>query len=245
MFDGQTALVVGGSRGFGRGIVEALVAKQMTVYALARNAAALNTLAEQVAIHTIAADATDESVVSTILAQVQPNLLVLCAGSALQMAPLHEQTWESFSQAWEVDTKSTFLWTKEALRKPTHAPLHVVIFGSGAALQGSSLSGGYAGAKRMNAFIADYATGIASRLNLAIRFHCLIPPLSPSTEFGAAAAAAYARQAGVDFETFVKRLPSPTTPKSIGAAVVALHQDPAKWTQVAYRVSGDGLTSLQ
>jgi hypothetical protein len=120
----------------------------------------------------------------------------------------------------------------------------VVVFGSGAALFGSPLSGGYAGAKSMNAFIAEYATGIASRAKRPIRFHCLIPPMSPHTEFGAAAARAYAQMAGQSLEDFVKQLPSPPTPADVGAAVVALHQHPEKWNQVSYRVSANGLAPV-
>lgn len=38
----KTAIVTGGSRGLGRGIVEALVAKKMRVIAVARDGAGLN-----------------------------------------------------------------------------------------------------------------------------------------------------------------------------------------------------------
>jgi NADP-dependent 3-hydroxy acid dehydrogenase YdfG len=167
----------------------------------------------------------------------------LSAGTTLDLRPLHEHSWDTFSRAWEVDTKLTFLWIRATLRAE-QGPKHVIVFGSGAALLGSPLSGGYAGAKKMNAFIAQYAAGVASRAERSIRFHCLIPPMSPHTEFGAAAARAYAQMAGQTFEDFVKQLPSPPTPADIGAAVVALHQDPEKWNQVSYRVSGDGLAPV-
>jgi hypothetical protein len=126
---------------------------------------------------------------------------------------------------WEVDTKLTFLWVRVTLRAE-QGPQHVIVFGSGAALLGSPLSGGYAGAMKMNALIAQYAAGVAGRAKRSIAFHCLIPPMSPHTEFGAAAARAYAQMAGQTFEDFVRQL---RTPADIGAAVVALHQDPEKW----------------
>ena len=44
-FKGQSAVVVGGSRGFGRGVVERLIASGMTVTAVARNARDLEALA--------------------------------------------------------------------------------------------------------------------------------------------------------------------------------------------------------
>ena len=242
-FKGQTALVVGASRGFGRGIVESLVASGMSVTAVARNRKSLKDLERKTSATIIVADATDEQATERILSDAKPNLLVLSAGTALDLRPVHEHTWETFSRAWEVDTKLTFLWVRAALRAD-QGPQHVVVFGSGAALLGSPLSGGYAGAKMMNAFIAQCAAGIASRAKRSIRFHCLIPPMSPHTELGAAAARAYAQAAGQTFEDFVKNLPSPPIPADIGASVVALHQDPKKWNQVSYRVSADGLAPV-
>jgi NAD(P)-dependent dehydrogenase (short-subunit alcohol dehydrogenase family) len=242
-FKGQTALVVGASRGFGRGVVESLVASGMTVTAVARNRENLDDLARKTSAKIIVADATDEQAATRILSGTKPNLLVLSAGTALDLRPLHEHTWETFSRPWEVDTKITFFWVRAALRSE-EGPQHVVVLGSGAALFGSPLSGGYSGAKKMNSFIAEYAAGVASRAKRPIRFHCLIPPMSPHTEFGAAAARAYAQLSGVTLEDFVKQLPSPPSPADIGAAVVALHEAPEKWNQVSYRVSGKGLASV-
>ena len=243
IFTGETALVVGASRGFGRGVVDGLVASGMTVTAVARNREALDDLARKTSAKIIVADATDEQAAERILSETKPNLLVLSAGTPLDLRPLHEHTWETFSRPWEVDTKITFLWVRAALRAE-ESPQHAIVFGSGAALFGSPLSGGYSGAKKMNAFIAEYAMGVASRAKRPIRFHCLIPPMSPHTEFGAAAARAYAQMAGQTLADFVKQLPSPPSPAGIAAAVVALHEDPEKWNQVSYRVSAKGLAPI-
>jgi len=240
---GQTALVVGASRGFGRGIVESLVARGMTVTAVARTREDLEEVERKTSAKIIVADATDEQAIEQLLLEAKPNLLVLSAGTTLDLRPLHEHTWETFSKPWEVDTKLTFLWVRAALRAD-QGPQHVVVFGSGAALFGSPLSGGYAGAKKMNGFIAEYAAGVTSRTKRPIRFHCLIPPMSPYTEFGAAAARAYAKVAGKTFEDFVRQLPSPPTPADIGTSVVELQQDAEKWNQISYRVSADGLSPV-
>ena len=243
-FTGQTALVVGASRGFGRGVVESLLAKEMIVTAVARNREDLEDLARKTSAKIIVADAAGEQAAERILSETKPNLLVLSAGTSLDLRPLYEHTWETFSRPWEVDTKLTFLWVQAVLRA-NQGPEHVVVFVSGAALFGSPLSGGYAGAKKMNAFIAEYASGLASRTKRPIRFHCLIPPMSPHTEFGAAAASAYAQMSGQTFQEFVKQLPSPPSPADIGAAVVALHEDPKKWNQVSYRISAKGLAPVE
>lgn len=118
---GQTALVVGGSRGFGRGVVESLVARGMAVTAVARHRESLEEVSRATSAEIIAADATVEDAVERILSETRPNLLVLSAGAALDLRPLHEQTWETFSRPWQVDTKLTFLWVRAALRAE-HGP---------------------------------------------------------------------------------------------------------------------------
>jgi len=131
-FKGQTALVVGASRGFGRGIVESLVASGMTVTAVPRNRKSLEDLAQDTSATIVVADATDQEA-ERILSETKPNLLVLSAGTMLDLRPLQEHTWETFSRPWEVDTKLTFLWVQAALLAE-QGPQHVVVFGSGAAL---------------------------------------------------------------------------------------------------------------
>src|SRR5258705_5405209 len=74
-FKGQTALVVGASRGFGRGVTESLVAKGMTVTAVARTREDLEDLARKTLARIIVADATDEQAIERILSGAKPNLL--------------------------------------------------------------------------------------------------------------------------------------------------------------------------
>jgi hypothetical protein len=110
-----------------------------------------------------------------------------------------------------------------------------------AATHGSPLSGGYAGAKRMQWFIAEYAAQEAARLKLNIRFHCLLPTLNPNTDLGRATVAAYAQRAGVSAQEFANRFTPPLTPDIMGQAVVDLHENRSRWDKLAYQVSGAGL----
>ena len=55
----------------------------------------------------------------------------------------------------------------------------VIAFSSGAAVNGSPLSGGYAGAKATIRFIASYAAAESGRNALGITFTSVLPQLTP------------------------------------------------------------------
>src|SRR5262245_18812432 len=98
---GKTAVVIGGSRGFGQGIVRALAAEDAAVWALARDVARLDVLKREVAgVQTLVADVTDPQTASQTLRAVRPDILVLSAGATPTMAPVHQQSWEQFSRIW-------------------------------------------------------------------------------------------------------------------------------------------------
>src|SRR5919198_3953582 len=117
-FEQRRVLVIGGSRGLGLGVVEALVARGAKVTVVARQAADLFELESRLGVSIIPGDAADPAFAESTLRAVQPSVLVLNAGATPTMAPLHEQTWESFSRNWETDVKATFLWIQAVLRLP-------------------------------------------------------------------------------------------------------------------------------
>jgi NAD(P)-dependent dehydrogenase (short-subunit alcohol dehydrogenase family) len=245
MSQNKTAIVTGGSRGLGRGVVEALASKGMRVLALARHMDALTKLTQEVpGAVAIAGDAADDRLAEELMRDESPDLVVLCAGAKPPQLPIHEQTWEGFCTNWNTDTKSTFIWLRHALRLPMKRGGHVVVVSSGAAVQGSPVSGGYAPAKRAQWFVADYAATESERAALGLRFHCVLPSLNPSTELGRSAIAAYAARAGVTPEEFAKRFGAPLTPAIMGAGIADLFEQPAKWPQLAYRITGAGLAPL-
>ena len=76
-----TTLVVGASRGLGRGIARAFAEAGAPVVALARSAPALADLsATNANIRTEVADATDAAVAWSLLDQYEPEVLILVAG---------------------------------------------------------------------------------------------------------------------------------------------------------------------
>jgi NAD(P)-dependent dehydrogenase (short-subunit alcohol dehydrogenase family) len=203
----QTAIVTGASRGFGRAIAAELSAAGAHVIGVARTGAE------------VCADAADPATAVRLIDTYRPSLLVLCAGAAPLMAPLQDQTWASFSQNWNVDVAQAFHWIGHALRRPLPPGSTVIAMSSGAALKGSPLSGGYAGAKATVRTIASYAGIESERAGLGIRFVSVLPQLTPDTDLGAAAVTAYAERAGVEVDVFAKGLRPALTPALVGAGV--------------------------
>jgi NAD(P)-dependent dehydrogenase (short-subunit alcohol dehydrogenase family) len=177
-----TAVVTGASRGFGRAIAAALVAAGTAVIGIARGERDLSGVRDELgeAFTAVTADATDETLAQRVIHEHRPGLLVLNAGAVPQMAPIHEQTWETFSRNWHADTRHVFAWTRAALREPLAPGSVVVSMSSGAVLGGSPLSGGYASAKAAIRYIRGYAADESERAELGLRFVTLLPQLTPA-----------------------------------------------------------------
>src|SRR5664279_2728905 len=137
----KTALVTGGSRGLGRGIVAALTAEGVHVWTIARDPQRLEALKRDFPeTHTLSGDVTQEHVAGHSLREIHPDILVLNAGATPMMAPLHQQSWEQFNGVWETDVKATFQFGREAILTPLAPGSTVIIVSSGAAIGGSPLS---------------------------------------------------------------------------------------------------------
>jgi NAD(P)-dependent dehydrogenase (short-subunit alcohol dehydrogenase family) len=225
---GATALVTGASRGFGRGIAIALAGAGANVVGVARDRATLAELHAQLGdrFTPVAADAADPVVAGRLIDAHQPRVLVLAAGAAPLSRPLHHHTWETFSSNWDTDVRQVFHWSREALLQPLAEGSVVIAFSSGAALRGSPLSGGYAGAKATIRFIAAYAADESQRAGLGIRFVSVLPQLTPATDLGAAAVAAYARRQGTDLASYTEALGPALTPEHVGKAITGLIEAP-------------------
>jgi NAD(P)-dependent dehydrogenase (short-subunit alcohol dehydrogenase family) len=240
----QTAVVTGASRGFGRAIAAALVATGTSVVGIARDEPQLRAVRDELGegFTPVAADATDEALAQDVIRERRPSLLVLNAGATPHMAPVHEQTWDTFSRIWHTDTRHVFAWIRAALREPLAPGSVVFAMSSGAAVAGSPLSGGYAGAKAAIRHLGGYAADESKRAGLDIRFVTLLPQLTPVTGLGAAAVAGYAARQGVDRDTFVEGLQPILTSDQVAKAVVELAADPGSAPE--YLVGGAGLRPI-
>jgi NAD(P)-dependent dehydrogenase (short-subunit alcohol dehydrogenase family) len=236
----RTAVVTGAGRGFGRAIAAALVAAGTDVVGVARTEPDLRAVRAELGagFTAVTGDATDEGLAAELVGRHRPGLLVLNAGATPHMAPVHEHTWETFSRNWHVDTRHAFTWTRAALREPLAPGSVVVAVSSGAALGGSPLSGGYAGAKATVRYLTAYAADEARRAGLGIRFVALLPTLSPSG-VGSVGVAGYAERAGVDRDAFLAGMAPVLTPEQVAKAVLDIAGDPG--SAADYQVDGAGM----
>jgi NAD(P)-dependent dehydrogenase (short-subunit alcohol dehydrogenase family) len=244
--EGQKAVVTGGSRGLGLAMVEALVAHKARVTVVARNSEQLAEVSKRFGVDVVCGDVADESIARRVLADVRPTILVLNAGATPPMGSLHELSWDQFSQAWNIDVKAGFHWVQQAIRLPLPRGSRVILGSSGAAINGSPLSGGYAGAKRMLWLMAGYANDVAAGLDLGIRFQAIVPQqIIGDTDLGRKAAETYARRKGVSLEAFLASFGAPMPPCKVGENVIAILTDPSYAKGVAFGMKGDlGIVSL-
>lgn len=241
---GQNVVVVGGSRGVGRSIVEAALGEGATVLAVARGEPSLAKLAKDVGgVRILAVDATADSAPGKIFAALEPDVLVICAGALAPSAPLQEQSWEGFSANWESDVKASFLFCKAALQGRLKPGSRVVLISSGAALSGGPPnSGGYAGAKRMQMFLAGHSQKESDRQGLGLRFMALAPArIMPGTGVGDRGIDGVSDYMGIRPADLLASMTDMQTPADVGRAVVQLAT--AKPQGSSFVVSGAGLAA--
>ena len=221
----QRALVIGARSGVGHATAAALAAGGADVVTAGRER-----------------DATDPEQVAALLAEADPDLVVVAAGARPRMASIEEQSWESFSAPWNVDVRIAFEVGRAALARPLRPNSTVLIVSSGAALSGSPLSGGYAGAKRMQMFLAGYLQRAADARDLGIRFVALAPrQLLAGTAIGEAAAAAYGAQNGQTAETYLKRFAIPLEPTGVARAILSIVSGDEYRDATLLTVTGEGI----
>jgi NAD(P)-dependent dehydrogenase (short-subunit alcohol dehydrogenase family) len=242
---GKTMVVIGGSRGVGRRIVEAGVRHGARMLAVARDQARLTQLATEVpGVEILSLDATDETAPAKVFGVLKPDILVVAAGAFPPAAPLHEQNWQQFAVNWETDVKLSFHFLKAALSMPLVAGSTVVLISSGAALAGSPNSGGYAGSKRTQLFMANYSQKESDRLGLGLRFLALAPRIMPDTELGKHAVAGYSRYLGISASDFIKGMAAPPTSSDVAAGVIELVTKPDQPKESVFVVTDKGLEAV-
>jgi NADP-dependent 3-hydroxy acid dehydrogenase YdfG len=111
----RRALVIGAGSGVGKATASALRAVGVEVLSSGRER-----------------DATDPAEAAALLAEADPDLVVVAAGTRPRMVSIEEQSWESFSAPWNVDVKLAFEVGRAVMARPLRPGSTVVIVSSGA-----------------------------------------------------------------------------------------------------------------
>jgi NADP-dependent 3-hydroxy acid dehydrogenase YdfG len=172
---------------------------------------------------------------------------VLNAGAKPPMGRFDQIGWSDFTATWETDVKAGLYWLQAALKLPLKSGSRVLVGSSGAAVNGSPMSGGYGGAKRMLWFMAKYANGVSEQKKIGIRFQVIVPQqIVGGTGVGDAGANAYARAMGIKREEFLAGFGAPMPPREFGEKVVSVLGDPKYAEGFAFGFKGDtGVTILE
>jgi NAD(P)-dependent dehydrogenase (short-subunit alcohol dehydrogenase family) len=243
---GKSAVVAGASSGVGRATLLALASQGARVCGVARGRERIDRIGREAPgeVTALAADASDPGVAARLIGDA-PDLVVVCLGARPRMAPVDEHTWETFSAAWSTDVKATFHLCQEAVRRPLKPGSVVVIVSSGAAISGSPLSGGYAGAKRMQWLLAGYMQRISDKRKLGLRFVTVVPKqFIVGTAMAEAGSSAYADEVGITQEKFMERFGVQLMPEAVAEVIVKIARGEAGMDGAAVGVTGKGIEAL-
>ena len=245
--EGKTAVVIGASSGVGKAVAASLLAVGARVTAVARGAQGLAAVRSALGsrLETLQADATDSGMAQRLLGELRPDFVVLTAGVRPQMGGIDELSWEGFSEAWASDIKAAFHLVQAALRVPLRPGSVVVMVSSGAAINGSYLSGGYAGAKRMQWLLAGYAQKIADAKQLGIRFLAVLPKqLIVGTAIASLASEGYGRAFAISPAEYMKRFDVPLDCDKVALAIVSGLRGELAANLTAIAVTGTAIEPL-
>jgi len=242
--NGKRVMVTGGTQGLGLAMVKALIASGANVTAMSRDRSNLEA-AEKVGASVIAGDATDATLMNSVVRDETPDVLILNAGTRLPIKPIDQQSWDEFSIVWNTDVKAGLVGIQAALNTPMKRGGRILVMSSGASMvlavpfikpENLSLSGGYVGAKRMLWFMAHSANTVSRDRDLGLHFQVLAPmQLIPATTLGHEVAAACAEIEGISVDEHVmKRYGSVLRPAQVGEQVAELLGDPRYMQGVAY-----------
>ncbi|MDQ6813844.1 MAG: SDR family oxidoreductase [Bacteroidota bacterium] len=168
----KNIVVVGGTKGIGRGIVERLTGSN--VFVIARSDGELNGVAT---IHFIKADATKDVLNAALLPEVIDGI-VYCPGS-INLKPFHRLTSEDFINDWHTNFMGAVKVIQQllpALKKSESAS--VVLFSTVAVATGMPFHASIASAKGA---VEGLTKSLAAELAPRIRVNCIAPSLTDTS----------------------------------------------------------------
>lgn len=243
-FSGTPVTLIGASRGLGRVLAETFHRLGAQVLVVARGQAGLDALARDLpGVAVLACDASAADAPERVFAVQAPRILILCGGAVPPCRPFLQLDWDEFSDSWNNDVRTSFHFMQAALKRPLPPGSTIATITSGAARTGSPISGGYAGAKKMQIFMTGYAQREADRAGLDLRFLSLAPArLMPQTDIGAAAVKGYAAYNGTSEAAFLEAMGPGQTPQQVADALLDLVREAPPGGN--FIVSPDGVAAL-
>jgi len=244
---GKSAIVMGASSGVGKATARTLAAEGVRVTAVARDQGRLRALKAEApeSVEIVQADVSDPSLATRLLGEIRPDVVVLTAGVQPVMGPLDELSWEDFSAAWNSDLKAAFHLLGAAFRLPLRPGSIVVLVSSGAAINGSHLSGGYAGAKRMQWFLAGYAQRLSDSRKLGIRTLAVLPTqLIEGTTIADVASSTYGAALGISGRDYLNRFDILLDTQKVADAIASVLRGEVADGVTAIGVSGRGVEPI-
>jgi hypothetical protein len=242
---GRTTVVVGASRGLRRGIARAFAEADAPVVAVARTGAALAELATtSVNIHT------EVRGCDRRIGGVEPAGRLRAGGShpGRRREPCDASApgpdWGDVLRQLAYRRQDRVHLGARGTAEAAAARQQGGGSSSGAALNGSPASGGYAGSKATQRFIAAYAQDESRRAGLDITVTAVLPRMTPFGDVGRRGVRAYAARDGQTEEAYLQQLGELLTPEIAGSALVDLVlADPAV-TAPEYVLTAAGLQQL-
>src|SRR5262249_43755044 len=124
----KKVVVLGGSRGVGRAIVQTLNSAGAQVLAVARNQDMLSGLKrDEPEVETLAVDVTEERAPQTVFERMRPDGLVICVGAKRTGSPFSRLGWPHFREHWDNDGKAAFAFCQPPERRPPQAGSDTVL----------------------------------------------------------------------------------------------------------------------
>ncbi len=241
--ESKNVMITGATRGLGHAMAIAAANAGAKVFAIGRTSDALKHLEnEHRGIRGLRLDVSQNDAAMIALREMQPDVLILNAGATPRMGSIQSQDWKSFSTNWELDVKHTFHFGQAALLSPLAPGSRVVTIASGAAIGGSFVSGGYAGAKRMQWFLSEYMQRESDDLGLDLTFQTILPKQQfRETAIGDAASKGYAMRLGITQAAFLQRFTNALSPEGFADHVMTVLIDPDFRNAKTLAISGSGI----
>ena len=213
-FAGKTILVIGGSSGIGRSVIEKLTAEGAEVWNLSRSEVDLPGVNHQTV--DVAAEAWSVEVPDKL------DGMVYCPGT-INLKPFNALKTEDFQHDWEINVLGFVKALKQSLKSLRKGPSSVVLFSTVAVSQGMNYHASIAASKGAIEGLTKSLAGEYARNN--IRFNAIAPSLTDTPLAKNLLSSEEKRKASDDRHP-LKRVGQP---EDISSAVMYLLSENSSW----------------